>query len=112
MREVFSVDPLLLVPLLAVQRIPEAGVFYRCGPSFPHSFLIGTPTRAALAVLVGHARCQTICAMDPLLLMPLFTGQEVLEFWKHGKAADWCFYVFGQHRDPVGAQVAEESGPI
>jgi hypothetical protein len=50
-------DPLLLVPLAAHQWTPKSCAFYLCGPSFPHSFLIGTPTRAALTVLVGHARC-------------------------------------------------------
>ena len=34
--------------------------------------------------------------------------KEVVELGKHCKGADWPFYPFGQHRDPVGTQISEE----
>jgi hypothetical protein len=68
---------------------------------------------------------ETFFAMDPLLLIPFdeepslhgsfragSPGYEILEFRKHRKGAHSCSDWFRRHRDPVGAQIAEESRPI
>jgi len=38
--------------------------------------------------------------------------KEVAELGYHCKGADWPFDPFGQHRDPVGAQISEEPSPF
>ena len=87
------------------RRDTDWGHFFSMGapPSGPHSFLRWTHfysfrlMKSRLATISFRARSP---------------GYEILEFRKHCKRTNSCSDRFGQHRDPVSAEVAEESGPI
>jgi len=118
------VDPLLLVPLAGqLAGTPEAALS-ACGPSFPHPFsrrdtdwgqffsMSAPPSRFFLRWTHFYSvrwMKSCLCAISFRAISPRY---EILEFREHRKGADSCSYWFRQHRDPVGAQVAEESRPI
>ena len=122
---VVSLDPLLLVPLASRPTEPEAGAFPSGGPSFPHSSRIGSPAPATgdrsgahSYSLIGWTHFYSFHSIDEgVPAAHLSTRQaeshirpreEVVEIGKHRKGAGWLFCPFGQHCDPVGAQIAEE----
>lgn len=113
--------------LLGSQRNSEGFCFSASGPSFPHSFLrcdtgwcqlfsMGAPPTRLHSSCAGPTFTPAVWLMKSRLSTISFqvgsSGYEVLEFRKHCKRVHSCFNRFGQHRDPVGAQVAEKSGPI
>jgi hypothetical protein len=125
----FSLDPLLLVPLCRrVSETPEAGAFSQRGPSFPHSLCTATPDWCRFLAMVGCPRGHTVFCDGPTFTHSFglmksrrcalsiseacSPGYEVSEFGKHRKGTDSCLGRFGQHRDLVGAHIAEESGPL
>ena len=124
----FSVDPLLLVRVAGASVQLGRQRFFSLWTQFS-SFASHRNTGLVPTLKYGWAaRVITVCfATDPLLLIPFHRGSqhctlsiaracslgyEVSEFGKHRKGTDSCFGRFGQHRNPVGAQIAEETGPI
>lgn len=122
-----SVDPLLLVPLAGQSAALRGRSFSASGPSFPHSFRVAIPAGAGSSLWARRPRDHKAFCHGPTFTCALWMmksrfytisfrarspGYEILEFRKHCKRADSCFERFGQHRDPVGALVAEEPRAI
>jgi hypothetical protein len=110
----------------AISRDSRGCTISACGPSFPHPFSrrdtdwghffsMGAPPSGPHSFL-RWAHLYSFRLMKRRLATISFRarspGYEILEFRKHCKGADSCSDRFRQHRDPVGAHVAEESGPI
>ena len=123
-----SVDPLLLVTHGGRSKELRRLFFFSCGPSFPRPFSLGDTARGRFFAMsavrtrsnssLRWTHFHSFCVIDEEPSLHAFDSwagsmcYEILEFRKHRKATDYCFGWFGQHRDPVGAQVAEESGPV
>ena len=122
---VVSLDPLLLNPRASRRTEPGACAFHLGGPSFPHSSRVGSPapatgdrSRAYSYSLISWTHFYSFHLIDEGVPAAhrstrqaeshIRPRKEVVEIGKHRKRADWHFCPFGQHRDPVGAQITEE----
>ena len=122
---VVSLGPLLLVPLASRPTEPEAGAFHLGGPSFPHSSRIGSPAPAtgdrsreysySLISWTHFYSFHVIHEGVPAALRSTRQAEshvrphkEIAEIGKHRERTYGCFCPFGQHGDPVSAQIAEE----